>query len=148
MIAITDIIRQGQYEYRYEDRNALMNRHAKLEQAIQLIEKLSNVPEMAQKFDYEECFKTGMASIEYDNPEKFLKTATTIEGVMAEFQRLQPEEQQQIMMMLLQQAQQGVQGINQGQSVNAVRNPQMQGQVMDNPVQSGLNEGSQELGIV
>lgn len=148
MIAITDIIRQGQYEYRYEDRNALMNRHAKLEQAIQLIEKLSNVPEMAQKFDYEECFKTGMASIEYDNPEKFLKTATTIEGVMAEFQRLQPEEQQQIMMMLLQQAQQSVQRVNQDQSVNAVRNPQMQGQVMDNPVQSGLNEGSQELGIV
>ena len=143
MIAITDIIRQGQYEYRYEDRNALMNRHAKLEQAIQLIEKLSNVPEMAQKFDYEECFKMGMASIKYDNPEKLLKTATTIDGVMSEFQRLQPEEQQQIMMMLLQQAQQGVQGINQGQSVN----PQMQGQVMDNPVQSGLNEGSQELGI-
>lgn len=148
MIAITDIIRQGQYEYRYEDRNALMNRHAKLEQAIQLIEKLSNVPEMAQKFDYEECFKTGMASIEYDNPEKFLKTATTIDGVIAEFQRLQPEEQQQIIIMLLQQAQQSVQGVNQDQSVNAVRNPQMQGQVMDNPVQSGLNEGSQELGVV
>lgn len=30
LYAINDIIRQGQYEYRYEDRNALINRHSKL----------------------------------------------------------------------------------------------------------------------
>jgi len=150
LIAINDVIRQGQYEYRYEDRNALMNRHSKLEQAIELIEKLSNVPEMNAKFDYEECFRTGMESIDYDNPEKFLKSEATIDGVMAEFQRLKPEEQQQIIQMVMQQQQQEQMQAQQEQikqmRMQEQANRLQEAQIMDNPVQNGLNQNMVEMG--
>ena len=103
LIAISDIIRQGQYEYRYEDRNALMNRKEKVDKAIEIVEKMSNAPDI--HFDYIECFKTAMESIEYDNPEKFLKSEVTAETVINEFQQLRPEEQQQIVQMVMGQAQ-------------------------------------------
>lgn len=150
LIAINDVIRQGQYEYRYEDRNALMNRHSKLEQAIELIEKLSNVPEMNAKFDYEECFRTGMESIDYDNPEKFLKSEATIDGVMAEFQRLKPEEQEQIIQMVMQQQQQEQMQAQQEQikqmRMQEQANRLQEAQTMDNIVQNGLNQNMVEMG--
>lgn len=151
LIAITDIIRQGQYEYTYEDRNALMNRHAKLEQAIQLIESLSNVPEMAQKFDYVECFRAGMETLEFDTPEKFLKSETTIDSVIAEFQSLQPEEQQQIIQMITQQQQQA-QMQQQSQEVKDWNLQQRYGkmqmekaQIADNPMAQQMSENMTAL---
>lgn len=58
---------------------------------------------MNSKFDYVECFNTAMESIEYDNPDKFLKAEATVENVIAEYQRLEPQQQEQLNNIFMQQ---------------------------------------------
>ena len=68
---ITNAIRQAQYEYKYEDRNAIENRKTRFEQALNLMQSASQNAELFQMFNWREIFTTAFEMLGFDNPEKF-----------------------------------------------------------------------------
>lgn len=70
---ITNEIRQAQYEYFYEDRNALENRKQKLEQLYQVFVGAANLPELQAQIDWKEVLVTYIEGLGWDNTDKFFK---------------------------------------------------------------------------
>jgi hypothetical protein len=135
-VEITNAIRQAQYNYIYEDRNALLDRRQKFQEAFSMLSSAGENPELAPIIDWKEALKTGLEMTGFDNPDKFFKTeaATQIDEA-ANFIKQMPEELQGTVMqnispileqaqMILQQEQQGnsnVQsGVQQTQNVQTV----------------------------
>lgn len=112
-IEINNAIRQGQYSYVYEDRNALIDRRAKIQEAFTMLNAAANNPVLMERIDWVEALKTGLESIGFDNADKFFKEASEIDQV-AEFIKQMPQEYQQAIMQnitpMLQQAQMAMQG--------------------------------------
>ena len=107
-IEINNAIRQGQYQYFYEDRNALIDRRAKFQEAYNLLNSAGNNEELAERIDWVECLKTGLEMIGFDNADKFFKEPSEIDQVADFVKQLPPELQQAIMQNMqpmLQQAQ-------------------------------------------
>lgn len=73
-LKITNAIRQAQYEYVYEDRNALEGRKAKFEQLFQLFQSVGNNEQLANMIDWREVITTAVEMLGFDNPEKFFNT--------------------------------------------------------------------------
>ena len=112
-IEINNAIRQGQYSYVYEDRNALIDRRAKIQEAFTMLNAAANNPVLMERIDWVEALKTGLESIGFDNADKFFKEASEIDQV-ADFIKQMPQEYQQAIMQniapMLQQAQMAMQG--------------------------------------
>lgn len=121
-VEITNAIRQAQYQYVYEDRNALIDRRAKIQEAFSMLNAAANNPELMQAIDWKEALKTGLESVGFDNADKFFKELSPIDEA-AEMIKQMPQELQQAIIQnvqpLLQQAQMIMQ--QQGEQ-NAQRN--------------------------
>ena len=107
-VEITNAIRQAQYDYVYEDRNSLIDRRQKFQEAFSLLSSAGNNPELAQMIDWKEALKTGLEMTGFDNPDKFFKPDDEITQVGEFVRQLPPELQGAIMQNLqpmLQQAQ-------------------------------------------
>ena len=107
-VEITNAIRQAQYDYVYEDRNSLIDRRQKFQEAFGLLSSAGNNPELAQMIDWKEALKTGLEMTGFDNPDKFFKPDDEITQVSDFVRQLPPELQGAIMQNLqpmLQQAQ-------------------------------------------
>lgn len=100
-VEITNAIRQGSYYYVYEDRNALLDRRAKFQEAFSMLNAAGNNPELAQAIDWIEALKTGLEMTGFDNPDKFFKDATPVDQV-AEFIKQLPAEYQQMVLQQIQ----------------------------------------------
>jgi hypothetical protein len=100
---ITNAIRQAQYEYKYEDRNAITERKQKFQDMYQLASGCAQLPELAQKIDFVEIAKTGFENIGYENVEKFFKDATPAEQFGEQLNQIPQEMQGQIVQMFSQQ---------------------------------------------
>lgn len=107
-VEITNAIRQGSYYYVYEDRNALIDRRAKIQEAFNMFNAAGNNEVLAQRIDWVEVLKTGLESIGFDNADKFFTEPSEIDQV-ADFVKQLPQEYQQAIMQnitpMLQQAQ-------------------------------------------
>lgn len=73
-VEITNAIRQGNYQYFYEDRNALLDRRQKFQEAFTMLNSAGQNPELAARIDWIEALKTGLEMTGFDNPDKFFKS--------------------------------------------------------------------------
>jgi hypothetical protein len=73
-VEITNAIRQGNYQYFYEDRNALLDRRQKFQEAFTMLNSAGQNPELAAHIDWIEALKTGLEMTGFDNPDKFFKS--------------------------------------------------------------------------
>ena len=107
-VEITNAIRQGSYYYVYEDRNALIDRRAKVQEAFNMFNAAGNNEVLSQRIDWVEVLKTGLESVGFDNADKFFTEPSEIDQVADFVKQLPPEYQQAIMQNitpLLQEAQ-------------------------------------------
>ena len=91
---ITNQIRQAQYEYYYEDRNALEDRKAKAQQLYEISAGAAQLPELAQQLDFKEIYVTLVEALGWDNTDKFFKPDTPTHQIMEQFNQLPPQIQQ------------------------------------------------------
>jgi hypothetical protein len=92
---ITNYIRQAQYEYVYEDRNALEDRKAKFEQAYQLMTSAAANPQLFKMFDWKEVYTTAFEMLTFDNPDKFFLDDTPVDQFAEQLKQIPPELQEQ-----------------------------------------------------
>ena len=96
-VEITNAIRQGSYYYVYEDRNALIDRRAKIQEAFNMFNAAGNNEVLYQRIDWVEVLKTGLESVGFDNADKFFTEPSEIDQVADFVKQLPPEYQQAIM---------------------------------------------------
>lgn len=112
-IEIDNAIRQGQYHYVYEDRNALIDRRAKINELMEVFTRAAQDEGVRPYLDLQSVIKQVVESIGFENPDKFF-TEPTMADEMAEFVKQLPEEVQNMLLQQIQpyfqQAQMMVQG--------------------------------------
>lgn len=117
-VEINNAIRRGSYYYVYEDRNALIDRRAKIQEAFTMLNAAGNNPVLMERIDWVEALKTGLESLGFDNPDKFFTEPSQIDQV-ADFVKQLPEDYQNAILQqiqpMLQQAQMVMQAQGQGQ---------------------------------
>ncbi len=96
-VEITNAIRQGSYYYVYEDRNALIDRRAKIQEAFTMLNASANNPVLMERIDWVEALKTGLESLGFDNADKFFTEPSEIDQIADFVKQLPPELQQAIM---------------------------------------------------
>lgn len=99
---ITNAIRQAQYEYIYEDRNAIENRKQKFDQVFNMMTGAAQNPQLFNMFDWKETYTTGFEMLGFDNPDKFFADETPADQFAQELKQIPPELQQQAVQMLQQ----------------------------------------------
>ena len=133
-VEITNAIRQAQYIYVYEDRNAMIDRRQKFQEAYSMLNSAGQNPELMPVIDWKEALKTGLEMTGFDNPDKFFKSESEMQiDQAATFVKQLPEDVQGAVMQnispILEQAQQYMQMQQQGQQQTQ---------------QGGINAGNQE----
>ena len=76
-LEIDDKIRNGNYIYRYGDRKASFERKLRLKELFDVVQSFAEVPEVAQRVDWMECFKFILEQYGIENAENFLKNEQT-----------------------------------------------------------------------
>ena len=99
---ITNAIRQAQYEYIYEDRNAIENRKQKFDQVFSMMTGAAQNPQLFNMFDWKETYTTGFEMLGFDNPDKFFADETPADKFAQEIKQIPPELQGQAVQMLQQ----------------------------------------------
>ena len=118
-VEITNAIRQGTYQYFYEDRNALLDRRQKFQEAFSMLNAAGQNPELAQRIDWMEALKTGLEMTGFDNPDKFFKSENDMQvDQVANFVKQLPEEYQMQIMQSIQPMLQQAQVLLQQQGAN------------------------------
>lgn len=146
---ITNQIRQAQYEYVYEDRNALENRKTKLEQLYQVFVGAAQLPELAQQIDWKEVLVTYVEGLGWDNTDKFFKDATPAMQFSEQLNQIPQELQEPVIAQFSQELQQMAQQYQQQQQQQQMQQ-QAQNQVQmqmyrDQARQQAENEIMQEV---
>ena len=100
---ITNEIRQAQYQYIYEDRNAMYERKQKFQELYQLGQGLLQIPQFAHRVNIEEFATTAVEMIGFDNPEKFILPDNATTQLTTQIKQIPPQMQDQVSQMLLQQ---------------------------------------------
>lgn len=112
-IEVNNAIRQGNYQYVYEDRNALIDRRAKVNELMEVFTRAAQDPELRPRLDLQEAVKQVVESIGFENVDKYFTEPTMVDE-MANFVKQLPEEMQQMLLQqiqpIIQQAQMMLQG--------------------------------------
>lgn len=125
---ITNAIRQAQYEYIYEDRNAIENRKQKFDQVFSMMTGAAQNQQLFNMFDWKETYTTGFEMLGFDNPDKFFADETPADQFAQELKQIPPELQGQAVGMLQQYLGQMTQQYQQQQQQQAMQQ-QAQNQV-------------------
>lgn len=142
---ITNQIRQAEYDYIYEDRNALHDRKAKVQELYQIFQGAAQFPETAQMVNWKEVLVTLVETVGFDNTDKFFAEETPVQQFSNNLKQLPQEIQQQILPLLEQQTQQTVGQIQQQQQQQQMQ-AQAQNQVeMDIYRQQARAQAEQEM---
>jgi hypothetical protein len=133
---ITDEIRGAEYNYIYEDRNAIHDRKAKFQELYQLFQSVGQNPELFRMINWKETITTGVEMIGFDNTTKFFNEDTPAQQFSEQLKQIPPEMQGQVVGMFQQQLQQMAQQYQMQQQqqqmqAQAERQVQMQ-QMRDN----------------
>lgn len=145
---ITNAIRQAQYEYVYEDRNAIENRKQKFDQVFSMMQAAGQNAQLFNMFDWKETYTTGFEMLGFDNPDKFFADETPADQFAQQLKQIPPELQEQAVGMLQQYLGQMTQQYQQQQQQQAMQQ-QAQNQVQmqmyrDQARQQAENELMQE----
>lgn len=145
---ITNAIRQAQYEYIYEDRNAIENRKQKFDQVFSMMQAAGQNAQLFNMFDWKETYTTGFEMLGFDNPDKFFADETPADKFAQEIKQIPPELQGQAVQMLQQylgQMTQQYQAQQQQQAMQQQAQNQVQMQMYrDQARQQAENEMMQE----
>ena len=106
-VEITSAIRQANYQYYYEDRNALIDRRAKLLDAFNMMNAAANNPVLFQRIDWVEVLKTGLEANGFDNVDKFFQDPSPIDQIVEEVKKMPEQIQQAIGQQVMPIIQQG-----------------------------------------
>ena len=134
---ITNEIRQAQYNYVYDDRNALHDKKAKAMELLELLTRAAQDPELRDQLDLKEGFVDVAETIGYDNTDKYFKEQTPAQQFADQLKQLPPEIQQQIIPMFAQQLQQ----MQQQQQIQA-RQAEMQAQAQKQVQMQALRDNA------
>lgn len=153
---ITNEIRQAQYNYIYEDRNALNDRKGKFDQLYQLFNGLAQVPELQGKLNWNEIATQGIELIGFDNSSKFFNDMSPVQQFAKQFEQLPQEVQQELMPQFAQATQQTIQQYQQmmqqnqmqEQANNQVQMDMYRQQARANAEQELFNQQGAQNGIV
>ena len=147
---ITNTIRQAQYEYIYEDRNAIENRKAKFEQAFQLMSSASVNPQLFAMFNWKEIYTTAFEMLGFDNPDKFFKDETPVEVFADQLRQIPSELQEQAVGELSQHFMGMVQNYQQQQEQAQIQEQaekQVQMQAMREQARNSLQDAQLEAAL-
>lgn len=103
---ITNEIRQAQYNYIYEDRNALHDKKAKAMELLELFTRASQDPELRSQLDLKEALIDVAETIGYDNTDKYFVENTPAQQFSEQLAQIPQEMQAQVVQMFQQQLQQ------------------------------------------
>ncbi len=142
---ITNEIRQAQYNYIYEDRNALNDRKGKFDQLYQLFNGLAQVPELKGKLNWNEIATQGIELIGFDNSSKFFNDMSPVQQFAKQFEQLPQEVQQELMPQFAQATQQTMQQYQQMMQQNQMQEQANNQVQMDMYRQQARANAEQEL---
>lgn len=103
---ITNEIRQAQYDYRYEDRNALNDRKQKVQQLYDIFKSVGESPDLFKLIDWKEVIITLVETVGYDNTDKFFVDQTPAQQFSEQLKQIPEQMQGQVVQMFSQQLQQ------------------------------------------
>lgn len=106
---VTNAIRQAQYNYVYEDRNALHDKKAKAMELLELFTRAASDPELRAQLDLKEALIDVAETIGYDNTDKYFKDETPAQQFADQLKQIPQEMQGQVVQELQGQLQQMVQ---------------------------------------
>jgi hypothetical protein len=124
--AITSEIREAQYQYTYEDRNALYDYKSRVQELYQICQGAFQLPELAEQLDSKEIFTMLVETLQMDNVDKLFKDLTPAQQFGDMVKQMPQEAQQEVIPLLKQQIQQYMQNFMQNQ-----RMQQMQAQAQE-----------------
>ncbi len=78
IVDITPDVREGNFVYKYSDRKTTIAKNSKFKEVQKTISEFSKIPDIAQKINWEECFKYTLATLGVENTSKFLLTQEQI----------------------------------------------------------------------
>ena len=119
---ITNQIRQAQYNYIYEDRNAIYDRKAKFNEMFQLFQAAGQNQELFNMIDWKEVLTTAVEMIGYDNSDKFFNDDTPALQFTEQLKQIPQELQGQVVQMFSQQLQQMIRQYQQTQQQQEMQN--------------------------
>ncbi|MCD7779814.1 MAG: hypothetical protein LUH05_04000 [Candidatus Gastranaerophilales bacterium] len=122
---IDNTIRQAQYQYTYEDRNAINDRKNKFQELFQIFSTVGKDQELRQMINWREVLVTAVEMVGFDNSEKFFLPQTQEAQLFEQFKKLPDPVKKQLLPMFQQSAQQVIQQFQQTQ-----RNNELQQQAM------------------
>ena len=157
---ITQQIREAEYSYIYEDRNALENRKAKLQQLYEVFTGAYQIPELAKDINWDEVFITYLEGLGWDDTDKFFKHDNPVDIFAEQLKQIPDEYQEQVVGLFAQQLQQMINQYQQQQQENEMRQRAAQQVEMQNyrdearaanNINNGLNNGAEyaqeDLGV-
>lgn len=103
---ITNEIRQAQYNYVYEDRNALNDKKQKVQQLYEIFKSVGESPNLFSMIDWKEVIVTLVETVGYDNTDKFFAEQTPVTQFSEQLKQIPQEMQAQVVQMFSQQLQQ------------------------------------------
>jgi hypothetical protein len=106
---ITNEIRQAQYNYVYEDRNALNDKKQKVQQLYEIFKSVGQSPELFAMIDWKEVIVTLVETVGYDNTDKFFAEQTPAMQFTEQLKQIPEQMQAQVVQMFSQQLQQMMQ---------------------------------------
>lgn len=106
---ITNEIRQAQYNYVYEDRNALNDRKQKVQQLYEIFKSVGESPNLFPMIDWKEVIVTLVETVGYDNTDKFFAEESPAEQFSGQLKQIPEQMQAQVVQMFSQQLQQMMQ---------------------------------------
>lgn len=125
---ITNEIRQAQYNYIYEDRNALNDRKMVIEKLYQVCQGAFQLPDLASQLNAKEIFTIFVEALGFDNIEKLFKPENAVTQFANQLQSIPQNFQEPVIQALQNQLQQMVQQY-QAQQQQAQMQAQAQKQV-------------------
>ena len=108
-IQITNAIRQAQYSYYFEDRNALVERKARFGELFNLFKEVGANDVLFNMIDWRETITSAVEMIGFDNSDKFFKADTPLQQMVSQLEQMPPQMQQQLVPVMQNAAQQYVQ---------------------------------------
>lgn len=106
-VEITSAVRQANYKYYYEDRNSLVDKRSKFNEAFAIVKEAAQNQILYNAIDWIEVFKMGIEFTGFDNPDKFFKDSNQLDQLYQILKQM-PEQAQ---LMVAQQAQPIVQQV-------------------------------------
>lgn len=148
---INNAIRQAQYNYVYEDRNAIIDRKSKFKEMFELFNSVGQNEELFKMIDWHEVLTSAVEMIGYDNSDKFFVDQTPEQQAFEEFKGLPDEVKQQVLPVFQQVTQQTMQQFQQQQQDQQLQQQameQVQRQQYRDNARMQLEQGQMAQGIM